>query len=149
MFAINECLDRLKIQLKPINLVNMPNNTNLYKWNPLNIVNFMLIYCKWFVNFFCKVGISMGIEMFCGEFHFAALDFVFKLLDEINTKIQKKILFYEEQIFSYARRQLDYFFLTVCLTPAVLFVYKNELWSTLAFKLKHIVKEKQVFRCAQ
>jgi len=91
----------------------------------------------------------MKIESFCGEFHFTALDFVFDLLDEITTKIQRKILFYEEQIFGYARRQFDYFFLTVHLKPAVLFAYKNELWNTLAFKLKHIVKEKQVFKCAQ
>lgn len=91
----------------------------------------------------------MKIETFCGRVHFAALDFVFGLLDEITTKIQRKVLFYEEQIFGYARKQLEYFFLTVHLTPAVLCAYKNELWSTLVFKLKCIVKEKQVLKCAQ
>lgn len=91
----------------------------------------------------------MRIETFCGEFHFAALDFVFSLLNEITTKIQRKILFYEEQIFSYARKQLEQFFLTIRLTPAVSCAHKNELWSTLAFKLKHIVKDKQVLKCAQ
>ena len=91
----------------------------------------------------------MRMEMFCGEFHFAALDFVFDLLDEITIKIQKRVLFYEEQVFSYARKQLENFFLTVRLTPAVLCAYKNELWGTLVFKLKSIVKEKQVLKCAQ
>ena len=91
----------------------------------------------------------MRIETFCGELHFTALDFIFDLLAENTTKIQKKILFYEEQIFSYARKQLEHFFLTVHLTPAVLCAYKNELWNTLVFKLKCIVKEKQVLKCAQ
>ncbi|WP_028403050.1 hypothetical protein [Ectobacillus panaciterrae] len=89
----------------------------------------------------------MRIETYCGKLHFAILDFTFCLLNEITKKIQERNLFYENQILNYARKKLDNFFQTLCLEPALINTYKNETWNTITFKLKQVVKEKQIFQC--
>jgi hypothetical protein len=87
------------------------------------------------------------IEAYCGEFEYTKLRFTFNLLDEVQQKIQHGTLFYESQIYDYAKKRLDQFFRTLRLSPALSSACKNEMWITITHKLKSIVEEKRMLRC--
>jgi hypothetical protein len=75
------------------------------------------------------------------------LQFIFSLTSDIREKIEQKKLFYKEQIARYAQKKIDFFFKAYNMRNALLQSYKYEVYNTIMFKLKNILKEHNVFRC--
>lgn len=89
----------------------------------------------------------MNIEEFCGNLDYSILQFTFSFTNHICEKITKKELFYKEQIIRYVQKQIDFFFKTYNLKSALLSSYKYEVYNTIMFKLKNILKENNILRC--
>ncbi|WP_110114009.1 hypothetical protein [Bacillus sp. CGMCC 1.16541] len=89
----------------------------------------------------------MTVEEYCGTFDHSILQFTFSLVEEVKTNIQEKKLFYHGQIHRYIQKQIDLFFISSQLNRALTSVYKHEMYTTVMFRLKPILKEMQLFRC--
>jgi hypothetical protein len=88
----------------------------------------------------------MTIAAYCGDFEFTVLEFVFTITKDVEKKIKKRKLFYEEQITRYVKKKVDQFFLGFKMHEHILTVYKYEAYNTIMFRLQHILKEKNIFR---
>jgi hypothetical protein len=89
----------------------------------------------------------MGIYEYCGEMEYSILQFIFSSTNHIREKIEKKELFYKEQIVRYVQQQIDFFFKAYHLKSALLQTYKYEIYNTIMFKLKNILKEHHFLQC--
>ncbi|WP_077213526.1 hypothetical protein [Bacillus dakarensis] len=89
----------------------------------------------------------MGIGEFCGELEFSILQFTFSLCDDINEKIKQKKLFYKEQIDRYVHKRIDIFFTGNTLKKGLLQIYKSEMYNTIMFKLRQMLKEYKILQC--
>ncbi|MCQ6279347.1 hypothetical protein [Bacillus sp. EB600] len=89
----------------------------------------------------------MKIDEYCGKLDYSILQFIFSFIDHTREKIEKKELFYKEQIARYVQRQIDFFFKEYNIKTALLQSYKYEIYNTIMFKLKNILKENHVLLC--
>lgn len=89
----------------------------------------------------------MHLSEYCGDIEYSILKFIFSFTEETHKKIAKKELFYKEQIERYVQKQIDFFFKAYNLKSAVIQSYKYEVFNTIIFKLKNILKEYKVFQC--
>ncbi|WP_394232335.1 hypothetical protein [Niallia oryzisoli] len=89
----------------------------------------------------------MKIAEYCGNFELSIIQFIYSLTDEVNEKIKKRKLFYKEQIIRYIQKCIDSFFIQHNLKAALLQAYKNDVFNTIMFKLKNILKENHIFQC--
>ena len=90
----------------------------------------------------------MDLAEYCGNIEFSILQFIFSTTDEIKEKISQKKLFYKEQIIRYIHQQIDHFFKRFTIKKALLQAYRNDVFTTIMFKLKHTLKERIIFQCA-
>lgn len=87
----------------------------------------------------------MNIKEFCGKTEFTTLQFIISLTDHMSRKIANRELISKEQIVRYVKKQINSFFKSLNLNSSVLNVYKSEVFNSVMFKLKYILKEKQYF----
>ena len=89
----------------------------------------------------------MDLAEYCGSTEFSILQFIFLITDDIKEKIDQKKLFYKEQVVRYITQQTDCFFRKFTLNQALLQTYKYEVFNTIMFKLKNILKKHIIFQC--
>jgi hypothetical protein len=89
----------------------------------------------------------MELSEFCGKTEYSILQFIFFVTDEIRKKVEQKKLFYKEQIIRYVKKQIHFFLKPYNFEIAQLILLKNEMFNTIMFKLKYILKEYCVFQC--
>jgi hypothetical protein len=89
----------------------------------------------------------MNLAEYCGNIEFSILQFIFSTTGEIKEKITQKKLFYKEQIIRYISQQIDHFFKRFTIKKALLQAYRNDVFNTIMFKLKHTLKERIIFQC--
>lgn len=89
----------------------------------------------------------MHLSEYCGHMEYSILKFISSFTEDIHKKIAKKELFYKEQIVRYVQKHIDFFFRAYNLKSAILQTYKYEVYNTIMFKLKTILKEHNFFQC--
>jgi hypothetical protein len=89
----------------------------------------------------------MDLSEYCGNTEFSIIQFTFLITDDIKEKIDQKKLFYKEQVVRYITQQTDSFFRKFTLNQALLQTYKYEVFNTIMFKLKNILKKHIIFQC--
>lgn len=89
----------------------------------------------------------MNLAEYCGNIEFSILQFIFSTTSEIKEKISQKKLFYKEQIIRYISQRIDCFFKRFKIKKALLQAYRNDVFNTIMFKLKHTLKERIIFQC--
>jgi hypothetical protein len=92
-------------------------------------------------------NLVMKMVEYCGKLEFSILQFVMSFTDEIREKIEKKQLFYKEQIIRYVQKQIDFFFKAYNLKHGLLNSYKYEVYNSIMFKLRTILKEHNILQC--
>ena len=89
----------------------------------------------------------MTIPEYCGKVEFSILQFIVTLTDELKQKVEQKKLFYREQIIRFAKNKINFFLRGFQLKEALLVVYKNEIYNSVMFKIKHLLKEYHILQC--
>ncbi|MBB6445375.1 hypothetical protein [Bacillus benzoevorans] len=89
----------------------------------------------------------MEIPEYCGKLEFSVLQFIVALTDEIRQKMEQRKLFYQEQIIRFAKNKINFFFKGFQMKDALLAVYKNEVFNTIMFKIKYLLKEYNILQC--
>ncbi len=85
----------------------------------------------------------MNIKEYCGKTEFATLQFIFSLTDHMSRKISKRELISIEQIIRYVKKQINCFFKSLNLKSSVSNLYKSEVFNTVMFKIKYIIKDQK------
>ncbi|MBS2969265.1 hypothetical protein J9317_10865 [Metabacillus sp. KIGAM252] len=74
------------------------------------------------------------------------ISFSFSLLNEVNEKIQRKILFYENQVLSYVQNQIDYFIKSLNISKTLQTICRSELSALIKSKLNMMLAQYSLFR---
>ncbi|MGD6815903.1 hypothetical protein ACQCVE_02360 [Metabacillus sp. 113a] len=74
------------------------------------------------------------------------ISFSFSLLEEVDEKIQKKILFYENQVTTYVQNKISIFITSLNLSSSMKIVCKSEVTSLIRSRLKAIMARYCLFR---
>ncbi|OLN22393.1 hypothetical protein BTO30_10055 [Domibacillus antri] len=88
----------------------------------------------------------MTVAEFYGGVEYSVTQFAVQLTKEIEEKIAKRELFYEDQIIRYIERRALLFIQTLALTPAVSAIMKKEVTTHVLFKLKPVMNRQIVFQ---
>ncbi|OXS78380.1 hypothetical protein [Domibacillus enclensis] len=91
----------------------------------------------------------MTVAEFYGGVEYSVTQFAVQLTNEIEEKIAKRDLFYEDQIIRYIERRATLFIQSLTLTPAVSAVMKKEVAAHVLYKLKPVMKHQIVFQIAK
>lgn len=90
----------------------------------------------------------MSLSEFCGKTEFSILQFTYYMTDDVREKINRKKLFYNDQIKRYIHKQVDLFFRNYDFNNALVQTYKYEIYNTVIFRLKELINKKIIFSCA-
>ncbi|KZZ84281.1 MULTISPECIES: hypothetical protein [Bacillaceae] len=74
------------------------------------------------------------------------ISFSFSLLNEVNEKIQRKILFYENQVLSYVQKQIDTFIQSLNISITLQTICRSELSALIQSKLNRMLAQYSLFR---
>jgi hypothetical protein len=88
----------------------------------------------------------MTVAEFYGGVEYSVTQFAVQLTKEIEEKIAKRELFYEDQTIRYINRRATFFIQSLTLTLAVSAVMKKEIISHVLFKLKPVMNRHIVFQ---
>lgn len=89
----------------------------------------------------------MSLSEFCGKTEFSILQFTYYMMEDVKEKINRKKLFYNEQVKRYIDKQVDLFFRNYDFNEALIQTYKYEIYNTIVFKLRNLLKKKVIFSC--
>lgn len=90
----------------------------------------------------------MSLSEFCGKTEFSILQFTYYLTDDVKEKIIQKSLYYHEQVERYIYKNIDLFLRNYNFNDALAQTYKHEIFNTIMFRLKDLIKNKIIFSCA-
>ncbi|RSK27269.1 hypothetical protein EJF36_10465 [Bacillus sp. HMF5848] len=89
----------------------------------------------------------MSLTDFIGVRDLSMIYFSCTLISEIEKGIHQKKFYYQEQIFTYVKKQIDMYIQTLDVRAALKSIYRTELNHLLNKKLYNLFKEYNVFAC--
>lgn len=89
----------------------------------------------------------MDLHNFIDEKELRIISFTYFLVQEIEGKIQNKLLYYKEQIERYMEKQVEIFLKSISANLSLKSVYKHQILSNVHFKLKDVLNNQILLSC--
>ncbi|AZB43196.1 hypothetical protein CEF21_13285 [Bacillus sp. FJAT-42376] len=74
------------------------------------------------------------------------ISFSFSLLNEVDEKIQRRILFYENQVLNYVQKKIEHFIQTLNISKAMQCICQAELYTLIQARLKKLIARHSLFK---
>ncbi|MBM7647352.1 hypothetical protein JOC78_000273 [Bacillus ectoiniformans] len=88
----------------------------------------------------------MTLHEFCGTTDYSVTQFAVQLSKEIQDMMSNRTIFYQDQIDRLIERRTSLFLKSLSLSPALASVYKRQILQHILFKIKPVMKQRQLFR---
>ncbi|MTH52007.1 hypothetical protein GKZ89_01205 [Bacillus mangrovi] len=89
----------------------------------------------------------MVLDQFVMKTDRELIRFSFDLLNDIEDKLKRKILFYENQVNSYIQMRVDWYIRSLPAAASTKTVCRSEVCALIQFRLKKILENYSLFTC--
>lgn len=89
----------------------------------------------------------MDLNNFIDEQELRIISFTYFLVQEIETKIETKVIYYRAQIDRYLEQQVGLFLRDISANLSLKSVYKRQILSNVHFKLKRVFNSQPLLNC--